>query len=134
MPSEIFYDKTAPDGFRWGFDIKPEQKRHQWFKLCVLHIQSLGPLRETPHTDSNVQPDSLLDPTQILATQTSNLAKNYPSRTELPPDYAGEPTTYVTDYLTAIRKHTTETLNRRYGRSKQPQFSSLNIQANMYPR
>lgn len=64
-------------------------------------------------------PNRLLDPSQILATQTSSLARSYPSKTELPPNYANEPTTYVADYLTAIRKHTMETLNRRYGRSKQ---------------
>lgn len=37
VPTEIYYDSSAPGGFRWGFDIESDVQRHQWFKLYVLY-------------------------------------------------------------------------------------------------
>ncbi|KAH8145140.1 uncharacterized protein LAJ45_10920 [Morchella importuna] len=89
VPTEVSYDDRAPGGYRWGFDIRPGQKRHQWFKLQ-------------------------LDPSQKLATKASSLARRYPSRTELPPGYSGDISQHVTNYLTALMKHTMGVLVKRY--------------------
>ncbi|KAI5850386.1 hypothetical protein DFP73DRAFT_539181 [Morchella snyderi] len=89
VPTEVSYDNNAPGGYRWGFDIRPGQKRHQWFKLQ-------------------------LDPSQKLATKASSLARRYPSRTELPPGYSGDISQHVTNYLTALMKHTMGVLVKRY--------------------
>lgn len=89
VPTEVSYNNSAPGGYRWGFDIRPGQKRHQWFKLQ-------------------------LDPSQKLATKASSLARRYPSKTELPPGYTGDISQHVTNYLTALMEHTRGVLLKRY--------------------
>jgi len=79
------YDENS-GSYRWGFQIKDIESKHEWFKLG-------------------------LDPTQDR--DTSSLAKKYPNT--LPPITESECEKYVVDYLTALRKHAENYLQQKLG-------------------
>ncbi|RPB02320.1 hypothetical protein L873DRAFT_1841843 [Choiromyces venosus 120613-1] len=87
--SEICYDEKAPNGYRWGLNINPQDERHRWFKL------KLGPSQ---------------------ATKAPIIAEDTLSGGEIKQiDSDVDPITCATDFLTALRKHIMETLLTRYG-------------------
>ena len=75
---EVTYDG---DNYKWGFQIKDSEKRHQWFKLA-------------------------LDPSQI---HDSGLASEYMDPRAYPPPYDVEK--LVTDFLTGLREQTARVLH-----------------------
>lgn len=88
MPTEIAY---TPDGKvdKWGFEIKPNQKRLSWFKLLLE-----PPRYATIHTPALIQTKNQ---TPILDTK--------------------RPVDVVADYLSCLRNHTLERLKRTYSRA-----------------
>jgi hypothetical protein len=82
--------KYNPEGtnppYKWGFQIKDDEKRHEWFKL-------------------GLEPD---------LTHTG-LAETYPSSTALPPVYGAACEKLIVDYLTALRLHALDHLRKRFG-------------------
>lgn len=72
---EIQYDGQD---FKWGFEIREFELRHQWFKLDLDPFQHRG---------------------------TSNLAAQFPDPAASPPGHGKSTERIVTDYLTALRKH-----------------------------
>lgn len=75
---------------KWGYEIKDGDERLVWFKL-------------------------LLDPTRNSITRSSVLARTVEL---VPADLrAKEPVDVVADYLSCLRKHTLDTLQKIYGRA-----------------
>jgi hypothetical protein len=35
VPTQILYSNEVPEGFKWGYQIRDDVPRHQWFKLYV---------------------------------------------------------------------------------------------------
>ena len=88
VPTQLVYDDA---GYRWGFQIKEYERRHQWFKLAI-----------NPRNDE----------------AESELARLYPDLKALPPPYecsAFDPEELITDYLTALRKHFLLILTHKLG-------------------
>lgn len=83
------YDDYNDSRYRWGTQVEEWEPKHEWFKL------RLDPSKEGGN---------------------SKLARQYPNPIPAP---AGQLSTtkLVTDYLTALRKHMEETLERRLGRA-----------------
>ncbi len=79
---EIQYDGQD---VKWGFQINPTEKRHQWFKLD-------------------------LDPSQSRVTELSSL---FPDPLAAPPGYGSSAEKYCTDFLQAIVKHTEHVLRHK---------------------
>ena len=93
VTSEKVLTQLVYDGedYRWGFQIKDHERRHQWFKLAL------------EPRDSN---------------EESELARIYPDLKSLPPPYelsALDPEKLVTDYLAALRKHVLLVLTHKLG-------------------
>lgn len=80
VPTELQYDGH---NYKWGYQIREDEQRHQWFKLG-------------------------LDPAQIRSI--SELARQFPDPMAAPPGYDTTPEKLVTDYLTALRKHAEQIL------------------------
>lgn len=91
-------------------------------KFICIYIN----LRLAPNTSINSE-SRQLDPSQKLATKASSLARRYPSRTELPPGYSGDISQHVTNYLTALMKHTMGVLVKRYSQSIIKPFNSMRL-------
>ncbi|KAK5056031.1 hypothetical protein LTR84_012582 [Exophiala bonariae] len=87
VPTEMIYDE---DELRWGFMIKDDEARHQWFKLD-------------------------LDPTH--ENEVSRLTINFPDPKALPPLYDGASgaVKLSTDYLSCLRQHTVNILKLKLG-------------------
>ena len=85
VPTELVYDGSG-SGMRWGFQIKDREQRHQWFKLG-------------------------LDPESVLAKST--LAQKYPDTRALPPGYAMTAEKMTTDFLKALKKHTSDIISHK---------------------
>jgi len=79
------YDESS---YRWGFQIKDMEERHEWFKL------------ELDPSHSNIP---------------STLAAKYPSTTASPPGYDGDVSSekLVTDYLKALRQTAENALHKK---------------------
>ncbi|MCJ1269841.1 hypothetical protein MMC22_009734 [Lobaria immixta] len=75
VPTEVQYDGQD---FKWGFQIRESELRHQWFKLDLDPLQHRG---------------------------TSNLPAQFPDPAASPPGFDESTERIVTDYLTALRKH-----------------------------
>lgn len=71
---------------KWGFEIKRNQERYSWFKL-------------------------LLEPTRYAGTRSSMPIRK---RGVVPTLETKRPVDLVADYLSCLRKHTLETLQRKY--------------------
>jgi molecular chaperone DnaK (HSP70) len=85
VPTELRYEGSA---CKWGFQIRPNDERFQWFKLD-------------------------LDP--FVPTEASELSKKYPDLKALPPGYQHQPTTLVTDFLESLRQHAERILILKLG-------------------
>ena len=87
VPTELLYK----DGMvKWGYQIREDECRHQWFKLAL----------------DGDQPDSM-----------SHLTVEYPDPKALPPDYIHDPVKLSIDYLTCLREHTINVLKLKLGRA-----------------
>jgi molecular chaperone DnaK (HSP70) len=72
--------------YKWGYQIKELEERHEWFKLD-------------------------LDPTQTRAQ--SSLAAKYPSDSALPPSYDVPYEKLIIDFLTALRQNAEYVLSQK---------------------
>jgi molecular chaperone DnaK (HSP70) len=72
--------------YKWGYQIKELEERHEWFKLD-------------------------LDPTQSRAQ--SSLASKYPSDSALPPSYDVSYEKLIIDFLTALRQNAEYVLSQK---------------------
>ncbi|KAF6221406.1 hypothetical protein HO133_002261 [Letharia lupina] len=77
VPTEITYDG---ENYRWGFQIKDPEQRHQWFKLALDSSQA----------------------------RDMDLASQYTDPRACPPPYDAEK--LATDFMTALRQHTVRVL------------------------
>ena len=87
VPTELLYEDGT---VKWGYQIREDECRHQWFKLAL----------------DGDQPDSI-----------SHLTVEYPDPKALPPDHDHDPIKLTTDYLTCLREHTIDMLKLKLGRA-----------------
>jgi hypothetical protein len=93
MQSSVFkYDKSAPGGFKWGFELDDDPERVCFAKLYAHHT-----LWEQP--ESLIYISRYLDPSQIEAAQT--LATFSTKLGRLPPNR--KVTDGISKFLAALR-------------------------------
>lgn len=87
VPTELTHDSN---GWRWGFQIKEDEQRHQWFKLNL----------DSGH-----------------AKEVSRFTINYPDTKALPLGYNGATGAFVlaTQYLTCLKEHARKILKLKLG-------------------
>ncbi|KAF4628841.1 hypothetical protein G7Y89_g9311 [Cudoniella acicularis] len=87
VPTQILYDSEALGGFKWGYQIRDDVPRHQWFKLDL---------------ESTYKPSTAL-------------SNRYPHPNNLPPNIHHNTQQLTADYLGAIKKHLTYILQMQLG-------------------
>ncbi|PMD42775.1 actin-like ATPase domain-containing protein [Hyaloscypha variabilis F] len=88
VPTQILYDGEAPGDFKWGYQIKDDLPRHQWFKLDL---------------ESSYNP------------KEKALANRYPHPNNLPSNVDHNAQQLTTDYLAGLKRHLTHMLQLQLG-------------------
>ncbi|KAH6702000.1 hypothetical protein BKA61DRAFT_561267 [Leptodontidium sp. MPI-SDFR-AT-0119] len=93
VPSKIFY---KGDQVKWGFNIAPEEKPLQWFKLLLLRDEDIGP----PYMDVGVRDSAYIKEAREMLKKLNKSAEDV-----------------VADYLGLLWKHLLKAIRTALGQA-----------------